>query len=114
MGCLYLEIEDQPWLVDTVDRGLMEMGLLGRLTKKSQKNVFYSFFPIATVLEIFQQKIPKISLETFRLNYRLFIYRCKSVYWLSLVVSSLAVNGKTKTDGTFSLVIGISFFFAVL
>ena len=49
MGCLYLEIEGQSWLVDNVDRGLMKVDQLDRLTKIN-KIIFDDFFvPAATV-----------------------------------------------------------------
>ena len=52
VGCLYLEIEGQSWLVDTVDRGLMKIDQLGCLTKKEAENILNCFvFIIATVLE---------------------------------------------------------------
>ena len=37
VGCLYLDIERQSWLVDNVDRGLMQLDELRRLTKKQRQ-----------------------------------------------------------------------------
>ena len=47
MSCLYIEIEGQSCLVDSVDRVLVEIDQLGRMPKKSiQKNIYiFSFFP---------------------------------------------------------------------
>ena len=44
----------------------MNIDQLGRLTKKRARNTLFGrFFPIATVLEIFQQTIPEERVETF-------------------------------------------------
>ena len=60
VGCLYLEIEGQSWLVGSVDRGLMKIDQLGRLAKKEVTQILINrIFPIAKVLEIFQQTIKK-------------------------------------------------------
>ena len=50
MGCLYLEIEGQSCLVDSVDQGLMkntQIDLFDRMTKKRarKKNVLSVFSP---------------------------------------------------------------------
>ena len=53
VGCLYLKTKGQSWLVDHIDRSLMKIDQLGRLTKKEpEKKVFNRFLPIATALEI--------------------------------------------------------------
>ena len=74
MGCPYLEIEDQSFLLDNVDSRLDEEMTKRRIgphdQKKRQKK---RVFPIATLPEIFQQLTPKKSLETFWPNYRLCI-----------------------------------------
>ena len=54
------EIEGQLWLMDNVDRGLMEIEQLGCMTKKGpHKIIFHHFFTHTTVLVICQQIIPK-------------------------------------------------------
>ena len=65
VGCLHLKIEGQSWLVDNGDRGLTKVDQFGRLTNKRPDKKKMRFFPMATVLEIFQQTITKKSLETF-------------------------------------------------
>ena len=77
IGCLYLEIEGQSWLVGGVDQGLMktrQIDWLDRMTKhRASKKYIWSFFPIVTLPAIFQQITPKKCLDLFWLNYRLFI-----------------------------------------
>ena len=44
MGCLYLEIEGQSYLLDNVDQGLMKntrIDLLDRMTKKRARKVMF-------------------------------------------------------------------------
>ena len=49
MGCLYLDIEGQSYLVGSVDQGLVknrQIDLLDRMTqKRARKRIFQSFFP---------------------------------------------------------------------
>ena len=46
VGCFYLETEGQSWLSGDVDRGLMKIDQLRRLTQtKTEKYAFLVFFP---------------------------------------------------------------------
>ena len=69
IGCLYLEIEGQSWLVGGVDQGLMkttQIDLLDRMTKnRARKKYIWSFFPIVTLPGNFQQITPKKCLDLF-------------------------------------------------
>ena len=69
MGCLYLEIEGQSWLVDSVVRGLMKIDQMGSWTKKRPEKNIESFFPHSDGAEFLSKQFQK-SLETFRINHR--------------------------------------------
>ena len=61
LGCLYLEIEGQSCLVDSVDQGLMknsQIDLLDRMTPKKGQKKKIGLLPIATLSGISQHKCP--------------------------------------------------------
>ena len=61
MGCLYLEIEDQSCLADSVDQCLMknrQIDLLDSMTKNKPEKCSSHFFPILVLSGIVQQITP--------------------------------------------------------
>ena len=60
VGCFYVEIEGQPWLLDNVDRGMLKIDQMRRLTKHKQtKKVCSSYFPRSDDTKILTKKFGK-------------------------------------------------------